>query len=148
MRVAIGCDHRGLKVKKAVIGLLEEMGFEHQDFGCHSEAAVDYPDIARDVAKAVAQGQYDAGVLVCGTGNGMAISANKVKGIRAAVCHDIFSARRARGHNDANILCIAGDTVNEAVARDIALTFFTSAFEGGRHARRVEKIKALEEEKL
>lgn len=141
MRIAIGCDHRGLDLKLSVIGLITEAGHGYEDFGCHPPESVDYPDIAREVAGAVARGDFERGILICDTGIGMSITANKVRGIRAALCHSAFSARRARQHNDANILCLAaaGDGAGEIVS-----AFFASEFEGGRHQRRLNKIKAME----
>ena len=106
MRFAIGCDHRGLELKRFIIKLITGAGHSYEDFGCDTTDPVDYPDIARSVAEAVARGDFDSGILVCGTGIGMSITANKVKGIRAALCHDVLSARWARQHNDANILCL------------------------------------------
>lgn len=144
MRIAIGSDHAGFALKRAVIGLISELGHSYEDFGCYDESSVDYPDIGRPVAESVAQGKFDRGILVCATGIGMCIVANKVKGIRAAVCHDTFSARRAREHNDANVLCLGGWIIGQGPMRDIITTFLNTKFEGGRHARRIEKIQALE----
>ena len=144
MRIAIGCDHRGLDLKKAVIGLITEAGHGCEDFGCHTPESVDYPDIAREVAGAVARGDFERGILICDTGIGMSITANKVRGIRAALCHSAFSARRARQHNDANILCLAAAEVGGG-AGEIVSAFFASEFEGGRHQRRLNKIRAMED---
>ncbi len=143
MRIAIGCDHRGLELKKFVLKLLAEMGHDSADFGTDTADPVDYPDIARKIGEAVASGKSKFGILICDTGIGMSIAANKVKGIRAALCYDAFSATRARQHNDANILCLAAGRGNEA-APEIVRAFLTTGFEGGRHQRRVEKITALE----
>lgn len=143
MRIAIGADHRGFGLKQAVIRGLGEAGYSYNDFGCYTTEPVDYPDIARKVAEAVAGGGFELGILICGTGIGMSIAANKVKGIRAALCHNVFSARRARGHNDANVLCL-GARQNESVALRIVAAFLASEFEGGRHALRVDKIRAME----
>ena len=107
MRIAVGCDHRGRNLKQLVIKLLAEAKHDYKDFGTNSDESVDYPDIAREVGEAVAGGQYEHGILICGTGIGMSIAANKVRGIRAALCHNAFAARRARQHNDANILCLS-----------------------------------------
>ena len=145
MRVAIGGDHRGLNLKKSVIKLVAEAGHSHEDFGCYTEESVDYPDIARKVAEAVAKGNFDRGILICGTGIGMCIAANKVRGIRAAQCYDVFLARRARRHNDANILCLAGER-EETDVPAIVETFLTDEFEGGRHQQRVDKISAIEDQ--
>ena len=144
MRIAIGCDHRGLDLKQLVIRLVEESGHSYEDFGCYTRESVDYPDIAVKVAGAVAEGGFDYGILICGTGIGMSIAANKVKGIRAALCHNAFSARRARQHNDAQICCLAAE---EGKARVPAIieTFLTTDFEGGRHQERLNKIREIEE---
>ncbi len=143
MRIAIGCDHRGLELKQTVIKLVTEAGHSYEDFGCYTTDSVDYPDIAREVAEAVAKGDFERGILLCSTGIGMSIAANKVKGIRAALCHNAFSARRARQHNDANILCLGADEEQERVP-EIVNTFLTCEFEGGRHQRRVDKIRDME----
>jgi ribose 5-phosphate isomerase B len=144
MRIALGCDHRGLKLKQAIIGLLNELGHDYQDFGCYSSDPVDYPDIAKQVAEAVASGKFDHGILICSSGIGMSIAANKVKGIRAALCCDIFGAELARRHNDANILCLGENAVEPGTALDIVRVYLSSTFEGGRHLRRLEKIRSLE----
>jgi len=144
MHIALGCDHRGLKLKQTIIGLLTELGYDYQDFGCYSTEPVDYPDIAQRVAEAVASGKLDHGILLCGTGIGMTIAANKVRGIRAALCYDTLSAQWARQHNDANILCLGGDTVEQYMALDIVKIYLSTAFEGGRHLRRLQKIHSLE----
>lgn len=143
MRIAIGCDHMGLELKQLVIKLVADSGHSYEDFGCYTADPVDYPDIAKKVAEAVARGDFEFGILICHTGIGMSIAANKVKGIRAALCRDVFSAHRAREHNDANILCLAAVGGTDAV-RDVVEAFFTSQFEGGRHLRRVNKIRAME----
>ena len=145
MRIAIGSDHRGCTLKAYVIEILAEKGYESQDYGCYTEDSVDYPDIAVQVAKAVAKGEYERGILICGTGIGMCISANKVRGIRAAQCYDAFTAKRARLHNDAQICCLAAEAGKVRVA-SILETFLTTEFEGGRHIARVEKIKKIEDE--
>jgi ribose 5-phosphate isomerase B len=143
MRIAIGNDHRGLELKKEIIQPLAESGHSYEDFGSHTTDSVDYPDYAREVAEAVARGDFDYGILICDTGIGMSIAANKVKGIRAALCHDGFSASRARQHNDANILCLGTSGTPETVA-EIVETFLSAEFEGGRHQRRLDKIRAIE----
>jgi len=145
MRVAIGSDHRGCGLKADVMKILTEEGYEYQDFGCYSEDSVDYPDIAVQVAKAIVKGDFDRGILICGTGIGMCISANKVRGIRAAQCYDAFTAKRARLHNDAQICCLAAEAGKARLA-SIMETFLTTEFEGGRHVARVEKIRKIEEE--
>ncbi len=144
VRIALGCDHRGLRFKQAIMGLLADLGHEHEDFGCYSSDPVDYPDIAQKVAEAVASGKFDHGILICSSGIGMSIAANKVKGIRAALCCSTFGAEKARKHNDANILCLGEDTVEQALALDIVKVYLASVFEGGRHLRRIEKIRNLE----
>ena len=142
MRVAIGCDHKGLDIKQFIMGLVTEAGHRYEDFGCYNTDPVDYPDIAKKVAEAVARGDFERGILICNTGIGMSIAANKVKGIRAALCHDAFSARRARQHNDANVLCLGAE--REDQISEVVETFLTCEFEGGRHQRRLDKIKDME----
>lgn len=144
MRIVIGCDHRGLSLKQSVIQLIVQMGHRCEDIGCYTADAVDYPDVARRAAGGVADGDFDRGILICDTGIGMSIVANKIKGIRAALCHDAFSAGRARQHNDANILCLAARD-DPGGAGDTVAAFLTAQFEGGRHLRRLNKIKALED---
>ncbi len=142
MRIAIGCDHRGLALKQSVIRLITEAGHNYKDFGCYSDEPVDYPDIAGKVARAVSGGDFERGILICSTGIGMCIAANKVDGIRAALCFDSFCALRARLHNDANILCLGAE--GKADVSEVVSTFLKGEFEGGRHKRRINKIKALE----
>jgi ribose 5-phosphate isomerase B len=144
MHIAIGADHRGVELKQFIIKLLAQMEHSYEDFGTNTAEPVDYPDIAKKVAERVAKGDFDFGILICDTGIGMCIAANKVKGIRAALPHDTFSARRARQHNDANILCLETGGTRDTV-REIVNAFLTTQFEGGRHQRRVDKIKAMEE---
>jgi ribose 5-phosphate isomerase B len=143
-RIAIGCDHRGLALKRAIMPFLGKAGHDYQDFGCHSTDPVDYPDIAQKVGEAIASGKFEQGILICSTGIGMSIAANKIKGIRAALCCDVFSAQRARQHNDANVLCLGGEDVDTASTLEIVKTFLATTFEGGRHIQRVIKIRALE----
>lgn len=143
MRIAIGSDHRGLELKQKIAKMLDDSGYEYKDFGCFSEEPVDYPDIALEVAGAVVKGGFERGVLICSTGVGMSIAANKVKGIRAALCCDAFSALRARKHNDANILCLGAEVVKEKYY-EIVSSFLEGEFEGGRHQRRLGKIEAME----
>ena len=143
MQVAIGCDHRGLELKQFIIKLITEAKHSYEDFGGYTADPVDYPDIAKKVAEAVAKGYFEYGILICNTGIGMSIAANKVKGIRAALCHNAFSAQRARQHNDANILCLAGGEGQER-APEILEAFLSTDFEGGRHQHRLDKIKAME----
>jgi ribose 5-phosphate isomerase B len=144
MRIAIGSDHRGLAARKRVVGLLERLGHEVIDCGSHGEEAVDYPDIAADVARRVSDGSVDRGILLCCTGVGMAIAANKLPGVRAATCHDEVTAEMSRRHNDLNVLCLSAEMIGAEVQDKIIRTWLTSPFEGGRHARRVAKITALE----
>ena len=144
MRIAVGCDHNGVELKLHVINLLHELGHESQDFGCYDTNSVDYPDVAQEVAIAVEESRFDHGILICGTGIGMSIAANKVPGIRAALCQDPISASRAREHNDANVLCLPGLSIDHDIAREIVGAYLKGEFEGGRHARRVDKISSLE----
>lgn len=144
MRIALGCDHRGFKLKQAVMEFLQQSGYSYHDFGCYSTESVDYPDFAQKVGNAVASGEFDRGILICDTGIGMCIAANKIKGIRAALCHDTFTAKRARLHNDANILCLRGENIEVNEAREIVKTYLSTTFEGGRHIPRLNKIKVLE----
>lgn len=146
MRIAIGCDHRGTNLKHAIIPVISETGHNHKDFGCYDTVSVDYPDIALKVAEAISKGDFDLGILICGTGIGMSITANKVKGVRAALCHDIFTSRRARLHNNANVLCLGEDVTGPGSAKEIVRAFLETKFEGGRHGCRVDKITAAETE--
>ena len=143
MRIAIGGDHRGLGLRQFIMKLITEAGHSYEDFGCYTTDSVDYPDIAKKLAEAVAKGDFEQGILICDTGIGMCIAANKVRGIRAALCHDAFCARRARQHNDANILCLAAEEGQDSVP-EIVKAYLTSEFEGGRHLRRLNKIKDME----
>ena len=145
MKVAIGCDHGGLHLKEDIKSLLADGGYEVTDFGTNSTDSVDYPDIAVPVANAVANGEFDRGILSCGTGIGIGIAANQVKGIRAALCHDTFSAHASREHNNANILTMGERIIGPGLARDIVKIWLTTEFEGGRHERRVAKIADIEE---
>ena len=143
--IAIGCDHRGFALKGRIMPFLQNAGHSYQDFGCYNTAPVDYPDIAQKVGEAIASGNSDRGILICNTGIGMSIAANKIKGIRAALCCDVFAAQRARQHNDANVLCLRGENIDTESALEIVKTFLATDFEGGRHLRRGNKIRALEE---
>jgi len=144
LRIALGSDHGGFQLKKAIKEYLDQQGIANQDLGTYNAEAVDYPDYARQVAEAVAGGACDRGILCCGTGIGVCIAANKVPGIRAALCHDTFSARAAREHNDANILTLGERVIGAGLALDIVATWLAAEFNGGRHARRVGKISAIE----
>ncbi|EIJ80304.1 ribose-5-phosphate isomerase [Bacillus methanolicus PB1] len=140
MKVAIASDHGGVNIRQEIINLLEEMGIEYEDYGCECTTSVDYPDYALPVAEKVAKGEFDRGILICGTGIGMSIAANKVKGIRCALVHDVFSAKATREHNDSNILAMGERVIGPGLAREIAKTWLTTEFQGGRHANRIEKI--------
>ena len=143
--IALGSDHAGFPLKEQLKELLEAEGYHPRDFGTFSLEPVDYPDIAREVAEVVASGRFERGILICGTGIGMAITANKVPGIRAAACSDTYSARMARAHNNANMLCVGGRVVGPGLALDIAKAFLDTEFEfGSRHERRVDKINAMD----
>ncbi|MCI8458136.1 MAG: ribose 5-phosphate isomerase B [Clostridia bacterium] len=145
--IAIGCDHAAVEFKKSIIEHLQARGWKVQDFGTHTSEAVDYPQYARKVAEAVARGECEKGILICGTGIGMSIAANKVRGIRCALCGDTFSARATREHNDANVLALGERVLGKGLALDIVDVFLTTAFSGEeRHVRRIEGISAIERE--
>ena len=143
-KIAIACDHGGYELKLEIMKKLTEMGAEYVDFGTNSTESVDYPIYAEKVCEAITSGETELGILVCGTGIGMSMAANKCKGIRAAVCSDTFSARFTRLHNDANVLCMGGRVVGAGLACDMVDLFITTDFEGGRHQARIDKIMALE----
>lgn len=144
MRVALGADHAGFELKEALKRVLDELGMQYHDFGTSSGDSVDYPDFAQLVAKAVAGQHFDRGILVCGSGIGMAIAANKVAGVRAAVVSDIEAARLSRQHNDANVVTIGSRLTPSDRAAEIVRAFLTTEFEGGRHTNRVDKISQIE----
>ncbi|HLB25494.1 MAG TPA: ribose 5-phosphate isomerase B [Nitrospirota bacterium] len=144
MKVALGCDHGGLELKLVYEGVLKSLGVEVLDMGAMGEESVDYPDYASKVAEAVSTGAADRGVAVCGTGIGMAIVANKYPNVRAALCHDAFTARMSRAHNDANILVLGGRVTGREVAVEILKLWLATPFEGGRHQRRLDKIAEIE----
>ncbi len=144
MKIAIGCDHGGLEHKNAIAEHLTERGFEVKDFGIYEQKSVDYPEIAEKVANSIVSGENELGILVCGTGIGMSLAANKVKGIRAAVCSEHFSAKYTRLHNNSNILCLGGRVIGIGTAIELVDLFVDTEFEGGRHQRRVDMITALE----
>lgn len=149
MNIAIGCDHAAFDLKRELVTLLGELGHQVQDFGAHSTDPVDYPDIALAVARAVARGEVDRGVIACGTGIGTCIVANKVPGVRAALCHDTFSARATREHNDSNVLCLGARVIGPSLAAEILRTWLGGVFQsGGRHERRVRRISEIEDELL
>ena len=144
MKIAIGCDHGGIVLKPIVKKVLEENEIEVIDMGCYDTKSVDYPDYALLVAEAVSKGEVDKGIILCGTGIGISIAANKVKGVRAAVCHDLFTAQMCAQHNDANILSIGGRVVSEELAGQMVQVWLDTPFEGGRHTGRVDKITEIE----
>ena len=144
MLIAIGSDHGGFRLKEDIKQYLEERKISFRDFGTCSAESVDYPDISRSVAQAVVGGEYDRGIIICGTGIGVNIAANKIKGIRAALCHDTFSAQMSREHNDANILTMGERVIGPGLALAIVEKWLATEFAGGRHARRVGKITELE----
>ena len=146
MRIAIGTDHRGFSIRSKVIELVQRLGHEVEDVGTYSGEAVDYPDIASAVSAKVSRGEVDRGILVCGTGLGMCIAANKFLGVRAAPCHDDLTAEMSRRHNDANILCLSANLLGKRRIDQMIELWLSTPFEGGRHARRVEKISALEKQ--
>ena len=144
MKIAVGCDHGGLEHKNAIKEHLESRGFEVKDFGIEENKSVDYPDIALPLAKSVSAKECDLGILVCGTGIGMSLAANKVKGIRAAACSEHFSAKYTRLHNNSNILCLGGRVIGVGTALELVDLFVDTEFEGGRHQTRIDKVMAIE----
>ncbi|MBX3416778.1 MAG: ribose 5-phosphate isomerase B [Pirellulaceae bacterium] len=144
MRVAIGSDHRGIQQRGWVAHAIEELGGEVIDLGTHSTESYDYPDIAAEVGQQVGEGRVDRGILICGTGIGVSIAANKCPGVRAAVCHDLHTVAMSRRHNDANVLCLPGDALDQLNAQEMIRLWLSTEFEGGRHQRRIDKITALE----
>ncbi|MBM7704063.1 ribose 5-phosphate isomerase B [Metabacillus iocasae] len=145
MKVAIASDHGGVNIRQEIMELMKELNIEFEDLGCECGTSVDYPDYAIPVAEKVASGEVDKGILICGTGIGMSIAANKVKGVRCALVHDTFSAKATREHNDSNILAMGERVIGPGLARDIAKIWLTTDFEGGRHENRVNKIKQYED---
>lgn len=144
MKIALGCDHGGYDLKQYVIKVLEGLGHEVEDFGCHSLESCDYPDFGAAAARAVAEGTCDRGIVICTTGIGISIVANKIRGIRCAHCADCLQAEMTRRHNDANMMAIGAGFTGPDMAKRMVEVFLSTEFEGGRHARRVEKIMALE----
>jgi ribose 5-phosphate isomerase B len=144
MKIAVGSDHRGYDVKKRIVVLLQQLGHEVHDLGPQGVESVDYPDFAFQVAQAVSEGRAERGILICGTGIGMCIAANKVRGVRAAPCHDSITAEMSRRHNDANILCLSADLLGDELIDRMLRIWLETEFEGGRHARRVDKIARFE----
>jgi ribose 5-phosphate isomerase B len=146
MKIAVGNDHRGVTLKVRILGLLHELGHDVTDLGANSPASVDYPDFAIPVAELVSEGKVDRAILICATGHGMCITANKVAGIRAANCRDVIDAELSRRHNDANVMCLSADLIGEEQVEKMVRTWLTTEFEGGRHARRSDKITSYEKE--
>ena len=144
MRVAIGADHAGFPLKQRLIATLEQLGHHVDDRGTHDETPIDYPPICADVARLVASGRADRGIVIGGSGQGEQISANKVRGIRAALCNDLYTARLSRAHNDANVLAMGGRVIGFGLAEEILALWLATAFEGGRHQRRVDQITEIE----
>ncbi|MSP78879.1 MAG: ribose 5-phosphate isomerase B [Dehalococcoidia bacterium] len=149
VKIAIGADHRGYAMKNALVEALRKSGYEVRDFGPTSTKSVDYPDTAKDVAEAVSDGETERGILICSNGIGMSIAANKVEGVRAALCYDVQNAKQARQHNNANILCMGGETTSQATAKELVKAFLETSWDGAtkggeRHAIRVAKIARLE----
>lgn len=146
MKIVIASDHAGYRLKQQLLPLFSEWNVTVQDMGCYDETSVDYPDYGLKVATAVAEGDADRGILICGTGLGMCITANKVPGVRAVTVHDEFSAKMSRLHNDANVLTMGERVIGPGVAAEVIKVWLTTEFEGGRHERRVEKMKSVERE--
>ena len=146
MRIAIGADHAGFPLKQHLVRVLQALGHDVDDRGTHSDASVDYPEICAAVGREVVAGRAEKGIVIGGSGQGEQIAANKVRGIRAALCNDLYTARMARAHNNANVLSIGARIVGVGLADEIVTTFLSTPFEGGRHARRVAQLAALEEE--
>ncbi|GAB4145439.1 MAG: ribose 5-phosphate isomerase B [Planctomycetaceae bacterium] len=144
MKIAVASDHRGYELKEKVLSQLEELGHEPLDYGPNGQESVDYPDYAAKVAKSISKGEIDRGILICGTGIGMCITANKFRGVRAAACHDDLTAKMSRLHNDSNVLCLSGDLLGDRLVNRMIEIWVTTEFEGGRHQRRLEKIGEYE----
>lgn len=145
MKIGIGCDHAGLELKRDIVSLLNEMGMDAIDYGTSGVESVDYPDFGEKVSDAVSSGKIDRGILICGTGIGMSIVANKFPAVRASLCNDLFSARMSRLHNDANILVMGGRVIGKDLAKEIVRVWFSTSFEAGRHSKRLNKILQIEE---
>jgi len=144
MKIAVGSDHRGFGVKQKVVELVRRLGHEVVDLGTGNEDAVDYPDFAYRVGSAISEQQVDRGILICGTGIGMSMAANKIRGVRAALCHDDVTAEMSRRHNDANVMCLSADLLGDRIIERMIQIWLSTQFEGGRHARRVDKITKIE----
>jgi len=145
MKIGIGCDHAGLELKNEIIRLLSGLGIECIDYGTNRPESVDYPDFGEKVSEAVSSGKIERGILICGTGIGMSIVANKFPRVRASLCNDLFTAQMSRRHNDANILVLGGRIVGKDLAKEIVITWMNTLFEGERHAKRIKKITLIEE---
>jgi ribose 5-phosphate isomerase B len=145
MKIGIGCDHAGLELKNEIIRLVGGLGIECIDYGTNRPESVDYPDFGEKVSEAVSSGKIDRGILICGTGIGMSIVANKFPRVRASLCNDLFTAQMSRRHNDANILVLGGRIVGKDLAKEIVMTWMNTLFEGGRHSKRIKKITLIEE---
>jgi len=145
MKIAIGCDHAGVALKNELTPILDDLNVEWEDFGTKDEESVDYPDFGEKVSRAVSEGRVDRGILICGTGIGMSIVANKFPGIRAALCQEDYSAKMSRLHNDSNMLVLPGRVIEKGMAVNIVKAWFATDFEGGRHQDRLDKITAIEE---
>ena len=148
MKIVIGSDHRGVEIKRRLTALIQSMGHEVLDVGTDGAESCDYPDFAYEVASRIGKAEMDRGILICGTGIGMCMAANKVRGVRAAACQDMLTAEMSRRHNDANILCLSADLLGEDQMIQMIRIWLDTAFEGGRHARRVDKITKIETEQL
>jgi len=145
MTIAIGCDHAGVELKNELLSLLNNLRIQYIDYGTDSPESVDYPDFGEKVSDAVSSGKIESGILICGTGIGMSIVANKFPGVRASLCNDLFTAKMSRLHNDANILVIGGRIVGKDLAKEIVKTWVSTPFEGDRHRRRLDKMTKIEE---
>ena len=143
MKVAVGCDHGGFEVKKSIVHVLESMGHEVVNHGCDSDESVNYPDFAKTVCVAVEDGSVDRGILICGTGIGMSMAANRFRAIRAALCHEQFTAAMSREHNDANVLCLGARVVGPGLIQEIVRTWMTTEFAGGRHQTRIQMFSDI-----
>lgn len=143
--IAIGCDHGGYELKEHIKKHLDEKGVEYKDYGTYNEESVDYPDYAGKVCRAIQDNEAECGILICGTGIGISIAANKHKGIRAALCSDVYSAKMTKMHNNANVICLGGRVTGRELAFMIVDTWLETEFEGGRHNQRIDKIHAIEE---
>jgi len=141
LKIAVGCDHGGLDLKYIVISVLKDLGHEIDDQGCNSSESVDYPNFAKAISSLVRNGECERGILICGTGIGMSMAANRIPGIRAALCHEMFSARMSREHNDANVLCLGARVIGQGLAAETVRTWMTTDFAGGRHQRRIDMFK-------